>query len=73
MRLLVVLISHISHFKSWKNSSIRLLENLILISVGIKNNEVDNKGNGKMTKNLAKSNNLSNVFKPYVVLLTSML
>lgn len=73
MRLSVVLISHISHFKGWKNSSIRLLENLILIAVGIKNNKVDNKSNGKMTENLAKSNNLSNLSKPYIVLLTLIL
>lgn len=39
--------------------SIGLLKNLILIAVGVEYNNVDSKSDSKVTRNLAKSNNLS--------------
>ena len=40
-----------------ENLLTRLFENSILTAVGVENNEVDSGGGGKMTENLAKSNN----------------
>lgn len=50
-----------------------LLKNSIAITVKIENNEIDRRSGDKVTGNLAKSNNLSNLSNSFVILLTLIL
>lgn len=56
-----------------KNLLIRLLENLILTVIKVKKNKVNSKNNNKITGNLAKPNNLLNLFELFIILFTLLL
>lgn len=50
-----------------------IIEKSIVIIVEIENNKIDNKSASKITQNMIKSNNLSNLFKLFVILLNMIL
>lgn len=56
-----------------KNLLTRLWKNSILLAIEVKNNNVNSRNSDKVTRNLAKLNNLSNLFKSFIILFIPIL